>query len=120
MAAVTQTRNSQTNGLLPVAATQTYGNGTPRQAAARPPSQKLKVLVRRLAPSLTEEEFMTILGGEWKVGQGKVDWFQYTPGKLSREYDTPSNTSPMLIMVAHRSLQDPHEHTFTLRTSPTL
>ncbi len=93
MAAVTQNRTSQANGLLPVAGAQAYGNGNPRQAAARAPSQKLKVLVRRLAPGLTEEEFMAVLGEEWKVGQGKVDWFQYMPGKLSREYDIPPSIS---------------------------
>jgi regulator of nonsense transcripts 3 len=42
--------------------------------------------VRRLAPGLTEEEFLSVLGEEWKVGEGKVDWFQYKAGKDSKEY----------------------------------
>lgn len=46
---------------------------------------KLKVLVRRLAPGLTEEEFHLILGEGWKVGRGKVDWISYQKGKVSKE-----------------------------------
>jgi len=75
---------SQTNGLLPVQAAQTTANGS-RQAAAKPSSLKLKLIVRRLAPGLTEEEFLSVLGEEWKVGEGKVDWFQYKAGKDSKE-----------------------------------
>ena len=44
-----------------------------------------KVVVRRLPPLLTEEEFFKILGDEWKVGHGKVDWFSYWPGKSSQQ-----------------------------------
>ena len=54
-------------------------------AAIKPASQKLKVVVRRLAPSLTETEFTTVIGDDWKIGRGKVDWFKYKPGKDSRE-----------------------------------
>jgi regulator of nonsense transcripts 3 len=46
----------------------------------------LKVVVRRLAPALTEAEFMKLIGEEWKVGAGRVDWFSYKPGKVSIEY----------------------------------
>ena len=46
---------------------------------------RLKVVVRRLAPGLTEEEFTTALGEEWKVGSGKVDWVSYKIGKTSKE-----------------------------------
>ncbi len=76
---------SQTNGLLPAQANQTPANGS-RQPVAKPSSLKLKLIVRRLAPGLTEEEFLSVLGEEWKVGEGKVDWFQYKAGKDSKEY----------------------------------
>lgn len=76
---------SHTNGVLSITASQTAGNG-PRSAAVKPPFPKLKVVVRRLAPGLTEAEFTSILGDEWNVGQGKVDWFLYKPGKDSKEY----------------------------------
>lgn len=48
-------------------------------------SEGEKVVVRRLPPLLTEEEFFKILGDEWKVGHGKVDWFSYWPGKSSQQ-----------------------------------
>jgi regulator of nonsense transcripts 3 len=51
----------------------------------KPPTAKLKLIVRRLPPGLTEDEFATILSDEWKVGNGKVDWFLYKPGKDSTE-----------------------------------
>jgi len=79
---MTTPNRSQTNGVLPVAAAQTYGNGS-RHTSTRAPSQKLKAIVRKLAPGLTEAEFLSIVGDEWKLGQGKVDWFQYKPGKVS-------------------------------------
>ena len=75
----------QANGVLPVSASQTSGS------ALKPPpnksaSARLKVVIRRLAPGLTEGEFTSILGDEWKVGEGKVDWFSYEPGKVSKKY----------------------------------
>lgn len=47
-----------------------------------------KVVVRRLPPGMTEEEFFTILGDSWKVGNGKVSWALYNPGKVSQQYVT--------------------------------
>ena len=49
------------------------------------PSSRLKVVVRRLAPGLTEEEFSTTLGNEWDVGKERVDWALYRQGKVSKE-----------------------------------
>jgi regulator of nonsense transcripts 3 len=46
---------------------------------------KLKVQVRRLPPGLTESEFYAIVGDEWKLGAGKVDWARYAPGTISKE-----------------------------------
>lgn len=46
----------------------------------------LKVVIRRLPPGMTEEEFVTILGDTWKLGNGKVSWFDYKEGKIAREY----------------------------------
>jgi len=75
---------SQPNGVLAVTASQTSGHG-PRPVLGKPPSPKLKVIIRRLAPGLTEGEFMSVLGEEWKLGLGRVDWFLYKPGKESKE-----------------------------------
>lgn len=72
---------------IPVSATQ---KGTPAPApaksAAKPAAPRLKLIVRRLPPGLTQAEFETNLGDDWKVGSGQVDWFQYKPGKVSKEY----------------------------------
>lgn len=42
--------------------------------------------MRRLPPGMTEEEFWSILGEEWQVGKGRVDWASYSEGKVSKEY----------------------------------
>jgi regulator of nonsense transcripts 3 len=73
---------------IPVSATQ-KGSPAPAPAtksAAKPPAPRLKLIVRRLPPGLTQGEFETNLGDDWKVGSGQVDWFQYKPGKVSKEY----------------------------------
>lgn len=74
----------QANGVLAISASQTSGNAA-KPSPTKPVSPKLKVVVRRLPPGLTEEEFTAILGEEWKAGQGKVDWFSYEPGKDSKK-----------------------------------
>lgn len=75
---------AQTNGVLPIPASQTAPKMSKASQNRAGPS--LKVVVRRLAPALTEAEFMKIIGEEWKVGAGRVDWFSYKPGKVSTEY----------------------------------
>ncbi|QSZ36039.1 hypothetical protein DSL72_007163 [Monilinia vaccinii-corymbosi] len=90
--ATTAGSRSQTNGVLPVNTTQTSGN-TSKQTASKPATSKTKLIVRRLAPGLTEVEFFSVLGDDWKVGQGKVDWFQYKPGKDSKDPSRPSRPS---------------------------
>lgn len=73
------------NGVLPVAVLQ---RNPPAQAprglkAAQP---RLKLVLRRLPPGLTKVEFEGLVGDEWKIGAGKVDWFSYRKGKISKEY----------------------------------
>lgn len=43
------------------------------------------MVIRRLPPGLTEDEFLKILGDEWRVGAGKVDWLRYDAGKVPKE-----------------------------------
>ena len=45
----------------------------------------MKLVIRRLAPGLTQIEFEEALGEEWKVNAGKVDWATYKEGKISKE-----------------------------------
>jgi regulator of nonsense transcripts 3 len=37
---------------------------------------------------MTETEFVSILGSEWELGKGKIDWFSFVEGKISTEYGT--------------------------------
>lgn len=57
-------------------------------------SARLKLVLRRLPPGLTKEEFQNLIPSEWHMGNGKVDWIQFCAGKTSR-YD--------LIDIARRS-----------------
>ena len=61
-------------------------NDAPKAPRTKLPPQGEKVVVRRLPPQLTEEEFTAILGDTWKLKGGKVDWFSYWPGKTSQQY----------------------------------
>lgn len=72
------------NGGNTIPATQ-KGNDASRGPTNNFPSPKLKIIVRRLAPGLTEAEFNKCIGDEWRIGKGKVDWFLYKAGKVSRE-----------------------------------
>ncbi|KAK5662873.1 hypothetical protein OQA88_6284 [Cercophora sp. LCS_1] len=60
-------------------------NETPKAPRVKPPPEGEKVVVRRLPPSMTEDEFVAILGDEWRVGNGKVGWVSYFPGKVSQQ-----------------------------------
>ncbi|THC90945.1 hypothetical protein EYZ11_009595 [Aspergillus tanneri] len=89
-----------TGGVLqiPAAATQKNSIATPKKAL-KPAAPRLKLLVRRLPPGLTQAEFETALGADWKTGAGKVDWFQYKPGKVSKDPAKPSRPSRAYIHV---------------------
>ena len=77
---------SRPNGVLsiPASATQKRPGGQ-LNMSSRATTPRLKVVVRRLPPSLTQAEFDAALSDEWKVHGGKVDWTIYKPGKVSKE-----------------------------------
>lgn len=80
------------NGVLPVAVMQK--NGPPQTSRGPKAAQpRLKLVLRRLPPGLTKAEFDAVVGDEWKVGAGKVDWFNYRKGKISRDAAKPSKPS---------------------------
>ncbi|TVY42740.1 Regulator of nonsense transcripts [Lachnellula subtilissima] len=85
------TQRAPANGVLPVTAIQTSGNSP--KPASKATVTRLKVVIRRLPPALTEAEFASIIGDEWKLAQGKVDWFLYKPGKDSKDASKPSRPS---------------------------
>ena len=68
-----------------VAAQSQSTNDAPRPSRSRAPQNGEKVVIRRLPPGMTEDEFVAILGHEWMPGHGKVDWFRYYPGKVSKQ-----------------------------------
>lgn len=81
-----------TAGVLPISIVKAVkpqpvnGHGVRRDAPPGPsPPQRLKVVIRRLPPGLTEDEFDAAMGDTWKVACGKVSWKSYRPGKVSRE-----------------------------------
>lgn len=77
-------------GTIPISAV----NNAPKQqpsnvqkdAAARASTAKLKVVLRRLPPGLTQQELEAGLGADWLVGKGRVDWMRFAKGKVSKEY----------------------------------
>ena len=80
----------RSNGLIPIPASATKKPATnashPRpDPLSRAAAPRLKMIVRRLPPGLTQEEFDAALGEDWKVNGGKVDWALYKPGKISKE-----------------------------------
>jgi regulator of nonsense transcripts 3 len=59
--------------------------------ATKPPKTKAhnegeKLVLRRLPPGMTQTECMAILGTEWELGKGRVDWVSWKPGKTSTEW----------------------------------
>lgn len=85
---VTIARPSRSNGVLsiPASATQKRNGQDLEGPVSRPATTRLKIIVRRLPPGLTQAEFEEALGDDWKVNKGKVDWAVYKEGKISKEY----------------------------------
>jgi len=80
---------------IPHAILQKPSNPTNASHATKGPVKRtnqprLKLLIRRLPPGLTAAEFESALGPEWKLGGGKVDWFVYRHGKISKDLAKPS------------------------------
>ncbi|PBP25671.1 nonsense-mediated mRNA decay protein [Diplocarpon rosae] len=93
---------AQANGVLSITPAHTSGN-VARPAPAKPAAIKLKIIIRRLAPGLTEEEFISVLGDEWRLGQGKVHWFLYKPGKESKDASKPSRPSRAYLHLTNEA-----------------
>jgi regulator of nonsense transcripts 3 len=80
-------KGNSTNGVLPISASQTNPQAaTPKSGPSRSAGPRLKVVIRRLPPGLTQAELDAYLGYDWKVGGGRVDWMIFKPGKVSKEY----------------------------------
>jgi regulator of nonsense transcripts 3 len=85
----------KTGGVLAINPAKVTGAKLPTESTKATKSKAApeghKVVIRRLPPALTEEEFNNILGDVWKVGKGKVTWFSFRPGKVSKEYEYPQD-----------------------------
>ncbi|KAK3046840.1 hypothetical protein LTS18_013277, partial [Coniosporium uncinatum] len=90
-------QTAQAQGVLPMPAAALQKkptvNGAPTGPVAKPKASRLKVVIRRLPPGLTQVEFDNYIGDEWKAGSGKVDWYCYRAGKISRDLAKPSRPS---------------------------
>src|SRR4051794_11816714 len=55
-------------GILPISATAPQKNTASKASSSKAATPRLKLLVRRLPPGLTKEEFDVALGDDWKLG----------------------------------------------------
>ncbi|RMZ82415.1 hypothetical protein DV737_g2114, partial [Chaetothyriales sp. CBS 132003] len=94
-------------GVLPVNAAATKKPGAPPKQGNRAPVPKLRLIVRRLAPGLTEAEFWTAMGEEWQVGKGKVEWAGFKDGQVSKDPAKPSRPARAYLKVKDQTLLDP-------------
>lgn len=83
-------------GVLPVSST--------ARAAAKAPAPRLKLEIRRLPPGLTLSEFEEVMGDEWKLGNGKVDWREYRQGKVKQGLGKVAEQSRCYLHVLNESL----------------
>lgn len=83
-------------GVLPVSST--------ARAAAKAPAPRLKLEIRRLPPGLTLSEFEEVMGDEWKLGNGKVDWREYRQGKVKHGLGKVAEQSRCYIHVLNEPL----------------
>ncbi|MCJ1384198.1 hypothetical protein MMC17_007314 [Xylographa soralifera] len=72
---------------------------TPTRAAL----PRTKIVIRRLPPGLTEQEFYETLGNQWRPGGDRVDWASFKPGKISRDLAKPSRPARVYL---HLTKQD--------------
>lgn len=96
--------NAKGRGVLPINAAQTRKPF--KQQQQRPPAPRLRLIIRRLPPGLTEAEFWESIGLEWQVGKGKVDWAAFKAGKISRDLAKPSRPARAYLKVKDPALLD--------------
>ncbi|RGP67997.1 hypothetical protein FLONG3_8332 [Fusarium longipes] len=75
---------------------------TPKPTKTKAHNEGEKLTIRRLPPGMTEAEFLSILGSEWEVGKGKVDWFCFAEGKISTDPSKPSRPGRAYVHVMRK------------------
>ena len=98
---VTIARPARSNGVLsiPASATQKRVPTEPEVHNSKPVTSRLKIVIRRLPPGLTQAEFEDALGDNWRLGKGRVDWAIYKEGKISKEYGDHSRNRKLILML---------------------
>ncbi|RBR17327.1 uncharacterized protein FIESC28_06484 [Fusarium coffeatum] len=75
---------------------------TPKPTKTKAHNEGEKLVIRRLPPGMTEAEFVSILGNEWELGKGKVDWFEFAQGKISTDPSKPSRPGRAYVHVLRK------------------
>ncbi|RDA88480.1 hypothetical protein CP532_6666 [Ophiocordyceps camponoti-leonardi (nom. inval.)] len=73
-----------------------------KRTKPRPVTQGEKLVIRRLPPGMTEAETVSILGTDWEVNKGKVDWFSFCSGKVSVDPAKPSRPGRAYIHLVRK------------------
>ena len=93
-------------GVLPINAAATKRHHA-TQGSLKPvqkgPSPRLRLIIRRLPPGLTESEFWSALGDDWNLGKGRIDWSAYKDGKVSKEYAVSSSSESFRLTFSSPS-----------------
>nr|OQO16201.1 hypothetical protein B0A51_15922 [Rachicladosporium sp. CCFEE 5018] len=95
-----KTANDQEFGVLSIPAS------ARTQASPQKSNARLKLEVRRLPPSLTLTEFEEILGEDWKLGAGKIDWREYRQGKIKSPGKLPEQSRCYVHLVNESLVRD--------------
>ncbi|KAF4979699.1 hypothetical protein FZEAL_4127 [Fusarium zealandicum] len=75
---------------------------TPKPAKTKAHNEGEKLVIRRLPPGMTQAEFVSILGSDWELGKGRVDWFSFAHGKISTDPSKPSRPGRAYVHVMRK------------------
>ncbi|KAM0199920.1 hypothetical protein ACHAPI_003020 [Fusarium lateritium] len=75
---------------------------TPKPTKTKAHNEGEKLVIRRLPPGMTQAEFLSILGSEWDLGKGRVDWFSFAGGKISTDPSKPSRPGRAYVHVTRK------------------
>ncbi|WZH39426.1 Smg-4/UPF3 family-domain-containing protein [Fusarium acuminatum] len=75
---------------------------TPKPTKTKAHNEGEKLVIRRLPPGMTQAEFLSILGSEWELGKGRVDWFCFAGGKISTDPSKPSRPGRAYVHVTRK------------------
>ncbi|KAF5012521.1 hypothetical protein FDECE_1420 [Fusarium decemcellulare] len=97
-----KSRGRGSNARSTEATKNTTEGDAPKPAKTKAHNEGEKLVIRRLPPGMTEPEFVSILGSDWDLGKGKVDWFSFAPGKISTDPSKPSRPGRAYVHVMRK------------------